>query len=50
MRFGEPMGTIGSHLYEVWEVYGDPMGVIGVIYMRFGKGMGTLWRYRGSFI
>ena len=39
MRFGKWMGilgvinmrlrkVIGSHLYDVWEVYGDPMGVI----------------------
>ena len=45
-------------------MYGDPRGVIGVIYMIFGKSMGVLWRswghlydvwkvyggYRGSFI
>ena len=36
------MGAIGGRLYEVWEVYRNPMGVIGVVYMRFGKGMGTL--------
>ena len=35
------MGVIGGHLYEVCEVYGDPMGVIGVVCMRFGKFMGT---------
>ena len=61
MRFRKCMGTLGGHggrLYEVWEAYGDPMGIIGgrlydvwevygdpmgVIYMRFGKRMGTLW-------
>ena len=26
MRFGKCMGTIVGHLYEVWEVYGDPRG------------------------
>ena len=36
------MGVIGGRLYEVWEVYGDPRGVIGVVYMRFVKCMGTL--------
>ena len=40
---GDPMGVIGGHLYEVWEEYGDPRGVMGVVYMRFGKCMGTLW-------
>ena len=24
------MGVIGGRLYAVWEVYEDPMGVIGV--------------------
>ena len=42
--YGDPMGAIGGRLYEVWEVYGNPMGVIGVVYMRFGKGIGILWR------
>ena len=23
---GDPMGVIEGRLYEVWEVYGDPMG------------------------
>ena len=36
------MWVIGGHLYEVWDVYEDLMGVIRVIYMRFGKSMGTL--------
>ena len=30
MRFGKCMGTsLGGRLYDVWEVYGHPMGVIG---------------------
>ena len=31
MRFGKYMGTvrvIGGRLYEVWDVYGEPRGVI----------------------
>ena len=48
--YGDLLEVITGRLYEVWEVYWDLIGVIGVIYMRFGKGMGTLWRYRGSFI
>ena len=31
MRFGKYMGTLGvivGHLFEVWEVYGDPRLVI----------------------
>ena len=39
---GDPMGVIRCCLYEVWKVYGDSMGVIGVVYIRFGKCMGTL--------
>ena len=31
-------------------MYGNPMGVIGVAYMRFGKCMGTYGGHRGSFI
>ena len=47
------MGTQGGHrgrLHEVWEVYGDSRGSYGVIYMRFGKCMGTLGGHKGSFI
>ena len=44
------MDFIGDHLYEALEAYGDPMGAMGVIYMRFGKRMVTLWGHRGSFI
>ena len=39
MWFGKCIGTLGGRLYEVWEVYGDPMGIV---YMRFEKCMGTL--------
>ena len=43
MTFGNMIHpTLGGGLYEVWEVYGDLMGVIGVVFMRFGKCMGTL--------
>ena len=35
-----------GHLYEVWKVY----GVDGVIYMRFGKCMGTIGVHCGPFI
>ena len=31
MRFRKCMGTLGGHrgrLYEVWELYGDPRGVV----------------------
>ena len=34
------MGTLEGHggrFYEVWEVYGEPRGSKGVIYVRFGK-------------
>ena len=31
-------------------MHGDHMGFIGVVYMRFGKCMGTLVGHRGSFI
>ena len=41
--FGDPMVVIGGRLYEVWKVYGDPRGVMGVGFLRFGKCMGTLW-------
>ena len=38
------MGVIGGCLYELWEVYAvwGSYGVIGVVYMSFGKCMGTL--------
>ena len=39
-----------GRLYEVWEVYGDPRGSLEVVYMRFGKCMGTLGGHKGSFI
>ena len=32
IRFGKSMGSLWGHrgrLYEVWEVYMDPMGIIG---------------------
>ena len=52
--YGVPLGVTEGRLYEVWEVYGDPLGSLGVIYMRFGKCMGSLWGslrgHWGSFI
>ena len=47
------MGTLGGHrgpLYKVWEVYGNPRGSKGVVYVRLGKCMGTLGGHRGSFM
>ena len=43
-------GVIWGHLYEVWEVYGDPRGSLVVIYVSFGKCMETLGGHWGSFI
>ena len=28
MTFGKHMGTLEGRLYDVWDVYGDPYGVI----------------------
>ena len=39
------MGVIGGLLYDDWEVYRDTVGVTGVVYMRFGKCIGTLGDY-----
>ena len=53
MMFGKCMGTLWGHkgrLYEVWEVYGDPRGSYGVVYMRFGKYMRTLGGRKWSFM
>ena len=36
-------------LYEVREVFGDFMGSMGVIYMRFRKCMGILGGHNGHF-
>ena len=38
-------GVIGGRLYEVWEVYGDHLGVIGVVYIKFGMCMGIIRGY-----
>ena len=43
MMFGKHMGTLEGHLYDVWEVYGDPIGSYGTVYMMFGECMWTLW-------
>ena len=50
MRFGKCMGTLGvikCLLYEVWEVFWVPKRIIGVVYMRFVKCLGTLECHRG---
>ena len=43
------LGVITDRLYEVWEVYGDPRGSLEVVYMSFGKYMGTQGGHKGSF-
>ena len=42
MTFGKHMGTLEGRLYDVWDVYGDPMGSYGTVYMMFGECMWTL--------
>ena len=42
MTFGTHMGTLEGRLYDVWDVYGDPMGSYGTVYMMFGECMWTL--------
>ena len=39
----ELYGGIGGHLYEVWEVYGDPRGVIGGRIYEILKVYGDPW-------
>ena len=36
-----------GHLYEVWDLYGDPKGSLEIVNMRFWKCMGTLGGHRG---
>ena len=40
------MEVIGGRLFQVWEVYGDPMGVIGVcldeVWEVYGDTMGVI--------
>ena len=42
MTFGTHMGTLEGRLYDVWDVYGDPMGSYGIVYMKFGECIWTL--------
>ena len=42
MTFGKLMGILEGRLYDVWDVYGDPMGSYGTVYMMFGECMWTL--------
>ena len=36
------LGVIRGRIYEVWEQYRNPRGSYGVVYLSFGKCMGTL--------
>ena len=38
----DPIGVIGGRLYEGWEVYGDPRGVMGVFWEVYRDPMGII--------